>query len=99
MPINEIKHETERRMQASIDALRTELKHLRTGRASIALLEGIHRRVLRDPDPSESGGQPVRSRRDVAPGSALGARALSRPSRRPIRTSDLGLESRRRTAG
>ena len=32
--IAEIKKETERRMHASLDALKTELKHLRTGRAS-----------------------------------------------------------------
>ncbi|HEV8267138.1 MAG TPA: ribosome recycling factor [Thermoanaerobaculia bacterium] len=40
--IAETKKEAERRMQTSLDALKTELKHLRTGRASVALLEGIH---------------------------------------------------------
>ena len=39
--IAEIKKDTERRMHVSIDALKTELKHLRTGRASVALLDGI----------------------------------------------------------
>ena len=39
--IAEIKKETERRMHASLDALKTELKHLRTGRASVGILEGI----------------------------------------------------------
>ena len=34
MPVAEIRKETERRMAASIDALKAELKHLRTGRAS-----------------------------------------------------------------
>ncbi len=37
----DIRKETERRMHTSLEALRTELKHLRTGRASVALLEGI----------------------------------------------------------
>ena len=41
MPVAEIRKETERRMAASIDALKAELKHLRTGRASVALLDGI----------------------------------------------------------
>ena len=39
--IAEIKKETERRMHASLDALKTELRHLRTGRASVGILEGI----------------------------------------------------------
>jgi ribosome recycling factor len=42
MPLAEIRKETERRMVVSIDALKAELKHLRTGRASVALLEGVH---------------------------------------------------------
>lgn len=42
MPLAEIRKETERRMVVSIDALKSELKHLRTGRASVALLEGVH---------------------------------------------------------
>ena len=41
MPLTENRKEAERRMHASIEALKTELKHLRTGRASIALLDGI----------------------------------------------------------
>ena len=39
--IAETKKETERRMHASIEALKHELKHLRTGRASVGILEGI----------------------------------------------------------
>ena len=41
MPVAEIRKETERRMTVSIEALKTELKHLRTGRASVALLDGV----------------------------------------------------------
>ena len=41
MPLAEIRKETERRMVVSIDALKAELKHLRTGRASVALLDGV----------------------------------------------------------
>src|SRR5215467_9575838 len=39
--VDEIRKEAERRMHASVDALKGELKHLRTGRASVALLEGV----------------------------------------------------------
>ncbi len=39
--ITEIRKEAERRMHVSLEALKTELKHLRTGRASVALLDGI----------------------------------------------------------
>lgn len=39
--IAEIKKEAERRMRGAIDALKTELKHLRTGRATVSLLEGV----------------------------------------------------------
>jgi len=39
--VAEIKKETERRMVVSIEALKTEFKHLRTGRASVALLDGV----------------------------------------------------------
>ncbi len=49
--IAEIKKETERRIMTSIDALKTELKHLRTGRASIGLLEGIHVEYYGAPTP------------------------------------------------
>jgi ribosome recycling factor len=41
MPLTEVRKEAERRMHVSLDAFRAELKHLRTGRASVALLEGI----------------------------------------------------------
>ncbi len=41
MPTAEIKREAERRMRATIDALKTELKHIRTGRASVSLIENV----------------------------------------------------------
>ena len=41
MPLTEIRKEAERRMHTTVEALKTELKHLRTGRASVALLDGI----------------------------------------------------------
>jgi ribosome recycling factor len=40
-PLAEIKKEAERKMHVSIEAFKTELKHMRTGRAAVALLEGI----------------------------------------------------------
>lgn len=90
MPTNEIKKETERRMRVAIDALKTELKHLRTGRASVALLEGIQVDYYGTPTPLNQ----------VANLSAPDATLLLvqpwEPSLCPaiekaIRTSDLGL--------
>jgi ribosome recycling factor len=49
--VAEAKKETERRMHASIDALKGELKHLRTGRASVALLEGVQIEHYGQPTP------------------------------------------------
>jgi len=37
----EIKKDAERRMHNSIEALKAEFKHMRTGRASIGILEGV----------------------------------------------------------
>src|SRR5574340_1662756 len=51
MPLAEIRKETERRMTTSIDALKAELKHLRTGRASVALLEGVQVEYYGTPTP------------------------------------------------
>lgn len=39
--IADIKKEAERRMHAALEALKGELKHLRTGRATVSLLEGV----------------------------------------------------------
>jgi len=47
MPLTEIKKEADRRMHASLEAFRNELKHLRTGRASIGPSRRDSRRVLR----------------------------------------------------
>ena len=86
----DIKKESERRMQVSIDALKTELRHLRTGRASVALLEGITVDYYGQPTPLNQ----------VANLSAPDATMLLvhpwEPSLCPlidkaIRTSDLGL--------
>ena len=49
--VDEIKKEAERRMHVAIDALKAELKHLRTGRASVALLEGVHVEYYGTPTP------------------------------------------------
>ena len=78
MPLAEIRKETERRMVVSIDALKAELKHLRTGRASVALLEGVHGRVLRHADAAQPGREPLDARRHAHPDPALGGAALPR---------------------
>ena len=54
--VAEIKKETERRMVVSIDALKTEFKHLRTGRASVALLDGVMVEYYGTPTPLNQVG-------------------------------------------
>ena len=39
--VNEVLAEVEGRMQASVDAIRKELGSIRTGRASLAILDGV----------------------------------------------------------
>jgi ribosome recycling factor len=90
MPINEIKKETERRMHASVEALKTELKHMRTGRASVALLEGIMVEYYGTPTPLNQVANLA------APDATLLTATPWEPSlcpaiERAIRTSDLGL--------
>ena len=41
MEIKELMKDTERRMQGAIDALHAEFRQLRTGRASISMLDGV----------------------------------------------------------
>jgi ribosome recycling factor len=88
--ISEIKKETERRMHTSIEALRTELKHLRTGRASVSLLEGIMVEYYGTPTPLSQVANLS------APDATLLLAQPWEPSLCPliekaIRTSDLGL--------
>ncbi|HUM00811.1 MAG TPA: ribosome recycling factor [Thermoanaerobaculia bacterium] len=90
MPIAEIKKEAERRMRTSIDALKTELKHLRTGRASVALLDGILVEYYGTPTPLNQVANLA------APDATLLTATPWEPSLCPaiekaIRTSDLGL--------
>lgn len=90
MPLTEIKKETERRMQASVEALKAELKHMRTGRASIALLEGIMVEYYGTPTPLNQVANLS------APDATLLIASPWEPSVCPaiekaIRTSDLGL--------
>jgi ribosome recycling factor len=87
---SEIKKETERRMHTSIEALRTELKHLRTGRASVSLLEGIMVEYYGTPTPLSQVANLS------APDATLLLAQPWEPSLCPliekaIRTSDLGL--------
>ena len=88
--ISEIKKDTERRMHTSIEALRTELKHLRTGRASVSLLEGIMVEYYGTPTPLSQVANLS------APDATLLLAQPWEPSLCPaiekaIRTSDLGL--------
>ncbi|HKC26357.1 MAG TPA: ribosome recycling factor [Thermoanaerobaculia bacterium] len=88
--VAEIKKETERRMHASVEALKTELKHMRTGRASVALLEGILVEYYGTPTPLNQVANLS------APDATLLIASPWEPSlcpaiERSIRTSDLGL--------
>ncbi len=88
--VSEIKKDTERRMHTSIEALRTELKHLRTGRASVSLLEGIMVEYYGTPTPLSQVANLS------APDATLLLAQPWEPSLCPviekaIRTSDLGL--------
>jgi ribosome recycling factor len=90
MTIVEIKKETERRMNKALEALKTELKHLRTGRASVGLLEGILVEYYGTPTPLNQVANLS------APDATLLLAQPWEPSLCPaiekaIRTSDLGL--------
>src|SRR5512140_2779780 len=90
MPLTEIKKETERRMHASIDALKTELKHMRTGRASVSLLEGIMVEYYGTPTPLNQVANlsaPDATMLLAAPWEKQLCPAIEKA----IRTSDLGL--------
>ena len=88
--IAEIRKEAERRMHTSLDALKHELKHLRTGRASVGLLDGILVEYYGNPTPLNQVANLS------APDATLLVAAPWEPSLCPaiekaIRTSDLGL--------
>jgi len=90
MPLTEIKKEADRRMHASLEAFRNELKHLRTGRASIALLDGILVEYYGTPTPLNQVATLM------APDATLLVAQPYEPSLCPviekaIRKSDLGL--------
>ena len=88
--IAEIKKETERRMNASIEALKTELKHMRTGRASVSLLEGIMVEYYGTPTPLNQVANlsaPDATMLLAAPWEKQLCPAIEKA----IRTSDLGL--------
>jgi len=88
--ITEIKKETERRMHATLEALKTEFKHLRTGRASVGILEGVLVEYYGTPTPLNQVANLS------APDATLLLAVPWEPSLCPavekaIRTSDLGL--------
>ncbi len=90
MPLTETRKEAERRMHTSLEALRNELKHLRTGRASVALLDGILVEYYGTPTPLNQVASLM------APDATLLVAQPYEPSLCPavekaIRKSDLGL--------
>jgi ribosome recycling factor len=90
MPVTAIKKETERRMVTSLEALKTELKHMRTGRASVGLLEGIMVDYYGTPTPLNQVANlsaPDATLLLVQPWEASLCPAIEKA----IRTSDIGL--------
>lgn len=88
--VAENRREAERRMNVSLDALRAELKRLRTGRASVALLEGVHVDYYGTPTPLNQVANlsaPDATLLLVAPWE----HSLCPAIEKAIRTSDLGL--------
>lgn len=88
--VAEAKKEAERRMHVSLEALKTELKHMRTGRAVVGLLEGIMVEYYGTPTPLNQVANLA------APDATLLLATPWEPSLCPaiekaIRTSDLGL--------
>jgi len=88
--VAEAKKEAERRMHVSLEALKTELKHMRTGRAAVGLLEGIMVEYYGTPTPLNQVSNLA------APDATLLLATPWEPSLCPaiekaIRTSDLGL--------
>lgn len=88
--IAEIKKEADRRMHTSLEALKHELKHLRTGRASVGLLDGILVEYYGTPTPLNQVANLA------SPDATLLTAIPWEPSLCPaiekaIRTSDLGL--------
>jgi len=88
--IAEIKKETERRMHASVEALKTELKHMRTGRASIALLEGIMVEYYGTPTPLNQVANLASPDATLLTATPW-EKSLCPAIEKAIRTSDLGL--------
>lgn len=88
--IAEIKTEAERKMVATLQAMKTELKQMRTGRASIGLLEGIMVDYYGTPTPLNQVANlsaPDATLLLVSPWEA----SLCPVIDKAIRTSDLGL--------
>ena len=88
--IAEIRKEAERRMHASLESLKSDLKHLRTGRASVGLLDGVLVEYYGTPTPLNQVSNLS------APDATLLLAVPWEPSLCPaiekaIRTSDLGL--------
>jgi ribosome recycling factor len=88
--VAEIKKEADRRMHASVDALKTELKHMRTGRASVGLLEGILVEYYGTPTPLNQVANLASPDATLLTATPW-EKSLCPAIEKAIRTSDLGL--------
>ena len=88
--INEIKKDTEQRMEKSIEAFKTQISKIRTGRAHPSLLDGIHVEYY-------GAATPLRQLANVVAEDArtlavsVFDRSLIQAVEKAIMTSDLGL--------
>ena len=93
MDVNDLKSvyaEIKLRMDGAIEHARKELAGLRSGRASVNLLDPVHVDAYGSLDAAESGGLPVRAGTDLDPRDAVRSFLLS-AIERGIQKSNLGL--------
>ena len=83
MPTKALIADAKQRMHASVETVRRELAAMRTGRASLAMLDGIARRLLRHAHAAQPGRQPVDPGPHPHHHPALGRRRSWPRSRRP----------------
>ena len=63
--VQKVYADLEKKMNVSLDAFRKELNSIRTGRASLALLDGISRPILRGAYTSQSSRDTIRAGKPI----------------------------------
>ena len=89
--IKDLIADAKQRMHASVETVRRELSAMRTGRASLAMLDGIRVDYYGTPTPLNQVGNLAHPRPHPDHDPALGRRSLLPAIEKAIRTSDLDL--------